>query len=430
MEGHLTMSRKERNRALVLAGVRDGRLSLLEAAEQLGLCYRQARRVWKRFRERGEEGLLHLGRGRASNRKADEKFRSKVIARCRKRYCALEMGPTLMSEKLLEDGFDVCAETLRRWLMEEGLWKRKTKGPRHRTQRQRRSRFGELVQIDGSHHAWFGPERERACMMSMVDDATGETLVLMAQQETTEAAMLLLKAWVERYGVPLALYSDKKTVFFTDRDPTLEEQLAGEEPLTAFGLACKKLGIEMIRAHSAQAKGRVERKHGVFQDRFVKELALKRIKTIEAANRVLAGGFTEALNTRFAIAPADPADAHRALPIELDLNEVLCHEETRTLANDYTVRLDNIYYQVLEDNRPQPRPKERITLRRCLDGTLKLLYKEKPLQWKKLNAAELKTRLRQTPPAPPEPFTPIRLPKARKKNAWHQTNAIFFNEGD
>jgi len=191
-------------------------------------------------------------------------------------------------------------ETLRRWLLGAGLWQKRRKRSKHRARRERKAHFGELVQLDGSHHRWFGPERAESCVMDMVDDATGLTMALMAEQETTEAAMRLLWQWVERYGVPQALYVDRKTVFITDREPTLEEQLAGQAPMTAFGNACAKLGIVLIPANSPQAKGRVERRHGVLQDRLVKELALRGITRIPTANRLLANGFIDGLNAKFA----------------------------------------------------------------------------------------------------------------------------------
>src|SRR5690606_23484094 len=165
-------------------------------------------------------------------------------------------------------------------------------GP-HRERRERRARFGELVQVDGSHHRWFGPDGRQCCLMNLVDDATGCTYSLMFEEETTEAAMQVLWGWITRYGIPQALYVDRKSVYITDREPTVEEQLAGQEPLTAFGHACAKLGIQLITAYSPQAKGRVERNHAVYQDRLVKELRLQGLTTIAEANTLLTCGFVD-----------------------------------------------------------------------------------------------------------------------------------------
>jgi hypothetical protein len=215
--------------------------------------------------------------------------------------------------------------------------------------------------------------------MNMVDDATGTTLGMMAHEETTEAAMRILWTWIERYGVPKALYTDRKNVFVTDREPTIEEQLADIEPMTAFGKACEKLGIEIITASSPQAKGRVERNHGVYQDRFMKELALRGITSIDSANQLLTGGFVDKLNTKFAKEARDKQDYHRRVPRGLRLHEVFSFEETRTVTNDWTIRYKNRFLQILKHNRLLPRPKERVTVRTLLDGQIQLLYRNRNL---------------------------------------------------
>ena len=277
--------------------------------------------------------------------------------------------------------------------------------------------------MDGSPHAWFGPDRPKACLMEMVDDATGITLSLMAEEETTEAAMRVLWQWSERFGVPQALYTDKKTVFITDREPTLEEQLAGEEPLTTFGKACKKLGIEIIAANSPQAKGRVERKHGVLQDRFVKELTLAGVKTIATANKMLQEGFMEKLNQKFSQPPLDPHDFHRPVPARVNLADVFCFEEQRTLANDWTIRHDNRYYQIARDNKPLPKPKDKILMRWRLDGELILLYKGKPLRYESLTPRQYEKAASNTQALETEKPVP-----SGKGSPWRQNCSLMFGE--
>jgi hypothetical protein len=267
--------------------------------------------------------------------------------------------------------------------------------------------------MDGSHHPWFGPDHDRACLMNMVDDATGKTMGLMAGQETTAAAMGLLRRWIETHGVPVALYTDKKNVYLTDRAPTLEEQLAGEEPLTAFGKACQKLGIEIIPAHSPQAKGRVERSNGVYQDRLVKELALGGITTIAGANALLANGFTDALNAKFAIAPLEAKDFHRPVPKGLDLDDVFCFEATRVVQNDWTVRHENEYYQIHKDNTPLPKPKTKALVRTHLDGRVQLLHKGKPLVFTALSPEQMHQQRRG--PVPAAPQAPRKPPAPKKR---------------
>jgi hypothetical protein len=339
---------------------------------------------------------VHGNRGRRSNRARPAEFRRAVVKLYRERYEGF--GPTLATEKLAEHGYELDHETVRRWLIADGQWKRCRKRGKHRARRVRKEHFGELVQMDGSHHGWFGAGRARACLMNMVDDAQGTTMALMADEESTEAAMRLLWSWIERYGIPKALYTDKKNVFVTDREPTIEEQLAGEEPMTAFSKACKKLGIEIIRAHSPQAKGRVERSHGVYQDRLVKELRLKRITTVEGANKLLADGFSQALNARFQRRPASRTDFHRGLPKTLNLAEVFCWEQTRSVQNDWTIRYNNRFYQIVKENRPRPRPKEKVLVRVLLDASMQILYRGKKLKYEPVA---------KPPPRKAEKVTPV-----------------------
>jgi len=380
MEGHLIMSAKERKRMLVLDRVEQKQLNLKEAASVLGLSYRQMRRSYKRFSEHGAEGLIHKSRARPSNHAKPSEFKEKVIERYQDRY--MGFGPTLAAEKLGEDGYYLDHETLRRWLLIQGLWQKCRKRRKHRSRRERRVHFGELVQMDGSHHKWFGADKPKACLINMVDDASGTSLCVMAEEETTYACMQALKLWIRRYGIPKELYTDRKNVFVTDRKPTIEEQLSGAEPLTAFGQAISKLGIELIRAYSPQAKGRVERSHGVYQDRFVKELKLKGITTIAGANELLRNGFSRQLNRKFSQKPKSPEDYHRPLPKNMDLDQILCFEHTRTIANDWTVSFEGRIFQILKTNRPLPRPKDKVIVRIHLNGHTQLIHSGRRLTYK------------------------------------------------
>lgn len=397
--GHLTMSAKERARKGVLDEVVRAVRTLSDAATELGVSYRQAKRLLARYRVEGDEGLVHRSRSRPSSRAKPAKVREAVLARCRTDFEGL--GPTLAAEKLAEEGLVVDHETLRRWLIADGQWQRRRKRGRHRSRRERKARFGELVQLDGSHHAWFGADLQRACLMNLVDDATGTTRPLMAEEETTEAAMRVLWRWVERYGIPRALYLDQKSVYIAIRQPTREEQLAGIEPLTAFGAACHKLKINLITAYSPQAKGRVERNHGVYQDRFAHELRLKGVADIDGANALLQDGFVDALNAKFAKPPRDKKDAHRRLSRSCDLRDVFCIDEERTVNNDWCIRHENRHYQIAKLNSKLPKPGEKVIVRRWLDGSLHLLYKENRLVYRALE---------EPAPAPKKPTTKRRSP--------------------
>lgn len=415
--GHLLMSAKERLRKSVFERVVAGQWSLADAAQQLELSYRQCKRLYSRLRAQGDSGLLHLSRGRPSTRRRPQTFRDAVLGLCRREFSLL--GPTLAAEKLAGQGYVIDHETLRRWLIADGQWRRRRKRGRHRMQRERKAQFGEMLQLDGSHHAWFGPEHPRACLMNLVDDATGVSMALMDEEETTEAAFRCLWKWVEKYGVPRLLYLDRKSVYLALRPPTLEEQLAGETPLTSFGLACKKLGIGLITAHSPQAKGRVERKHGVYQDRLVHELRLQGITTIEGANALLDGGFDEQLNAKFARAPRNPADAHRAIPVDVDLRDVFCIDEPRTVANDWTIQYHKQAFQILRLNDPLPRPGDKVVVRTWLDGSVFLWFRERPLVFANapIPPQEFRNKTNAKKPAPNGP-NPKHKPKPAPDHPW------------
>ena len=424
------MSAKERKRKSVFDEVTAGRLNLRQASERLSLSYRQCRRSYKRFTKQGDAGLVHRNRGRPSNRRIATRVCDKIVARYCERYKGF--GPTLAAEKLAKDGFGVDHETLRRMLIEKGKWSVHRKRAKHRQSRQRKAHFGELIQMDGSHHNWFGPDKGKSCLMNMVDDATGTTLSLMAEEETTGAAMVLVWRWIERYGVPEALYTDRKSVYVTDREPTLEEQLADETPKTAVGKACAKLDTQIICAHSPQAKGRVERNHGVYQDRFVKELALRGITTIAGANKLLENGFIHELNAKFAQAPASDEDFHCIVPKALDLANVFCFEDERSVSNDWCVRHANHYYQILKDNRPLPKPKDKVVVRTRLDGSVHLLYRGRPLQFKALTPRQLAKEQKKDPPHKGRAEAPTKVQSKPKpaRTPWRQNCILMFSNTD
>lgn len=370
------MGEKDIRRAQIMAMVVEGKRSLAEAAEVMGVSYRQAKRILRRYREEGAPGLVHRSVGKASGRRIDEALRRAVLRAYEERYS--DFGPTLAAEKLAErDGLVVDHETLRRWLIAEGTWKARRQRRRYRSRRDRRQRFGELVQFDGSHHDWFEGHRAKCCLMNMVDDATGTTLSFLDEQETTEGALRLLWAWIERYGVPVAVYCDRKNAFVLDREPTVSEQLQGITPKSTFELACEKLGIEVIVARSPQAKGRVERNHGVYQDRFVKELRLAGIEEIDEANAFLRESFLDTLNTKFAKPPIDPEDAHVQLLPGQRLENILCFEERRVVAEDYVVQFERRLLQIRRQKRLRlPAPGTQVIVRKWLDGSVHVFTKD------------------------------------------------------
>jgi transposase len=327
------MSGKERKRLVVLAEVKPGKLSVAAGGRLLGVCYRQAKRIWRRFKKKGDAGLVHRNRGKSGPRRKPAKLRAQVLARYRERYP--DFGPTLAAEKLQQEGLRVDHETLRRWLVAKGLWRSGRKRQQHRSWRERRECFGQMVQLDGSHHDWFEGRRDKAVLMVMVDDATNRTGARFSEEETTRASYDVFDGWVGKNGMPGSLYVDRDSIYRCERIATVAEQIASQEPRTQFGRAMEQLGVEVIMAHSPQAKGRVERRNGLLQDRLVKELRLEGISDLVAANQFLEQKFLPALNQRFVVAARSSVDAHRQGA--WNLGEVLSWEETRVVAKDWTV---------------------------------------------------------------------------------------------
>src|SRR4051812_9369501 len=269
------MSEEEVRRAGVLKRVKAGELTQVEAAEILTLSYRQMKRLYGRFVEGGTRGLVHRSAGKPSNRARPAGERKQVLALVRKHYGGgpgERFGPTLAAEHLHEDhGITVDPETLRRWMLSEGLWTRERKRKPYRQRRERRPHFGELVQMDGSFENWLEDRGPRGCLIHMVDDATSTGLATFDEEETTWGVADTLRAWVMKYGIPRALYVDWKSVYQSASTRRQKEEAI--VPISQFGRMCQKLGIELIGANSPQAKGRVERGHGTHQDRLIKKNA-------------------------------------------------------------------------------------------------------------------------------------------------------------
>jgi hypothetical protein len=300
-----------------------------------------------------------------------------------------QFGPTLAAEHLAsEDGMRIDAETLRRWMLEEGLWSRRRKRKPYRQRRERRRHFGELVQMDGSFHDWLEDRGPDGCMMNMTDDATSEVELRLGEEETIWAAASTLRAWIEKHGVPQALYVDWKNVY--KRAPTEREQLRGEEPVTQFGRMCEKLGIEIIAAGSPQAKGRVERNHGTHQDRLIKKMRRKKIGTHQEANEYLQREYLPEHNARFRRAAAEEEDYHRSRPSAAQLREVFRLESERVIGNDWVVRYDNRLFQVQAQSRKYAPAQGKVLVCEWQDGTVEIEYRGRKLPWKEILGTEVR----------------------------------------
>ena len=368
--GRTRLSSKELQRVEVLGRVKAGQMGLLEASELVGLSYRQMKRVWSRYRCGGAKALQHRGCGRESNRGYGKKFRERVLRRYGEQYG--DFGPTLAAEQLVHEGLAVSAETLRRWLRESGQKSIRRRKP-YRQRRERREHFGELVQMDGSFHLWLEERGERGCLMHMVDDATSTAEAQFYAEETIWAAAGVLRRWIEKHGVPRALYTDWKNVYV--RAATEAEKLAGEVPLTQFGRMCRQLDIRIIAANSPQAKGRVERAHGTHQDRLVKKLRLAGIANYEQANRYLDEKYLADHNRRYARAAASAVDYHRRRPTARQLEEVFWLEEERVVSADWVVSYKTRLLQLERQSRHYAPARSRVVVRENEPGALAILYR-------------------------------------------------------
>lgn len=378
MPGDLwTMSETELTRLEIIQRVESHALKQREAAKQLGLSKRQTIRLVKKYRREGPSGLISKHRGKKGNRTHSESFKQKVIPLVHKHYD--DFGPTLAAEKLQErHNLLINKETLRQWMIAAKLWKGKRQKVRTiHQQRARRPCLGELVQIDGSPHAWFEERGEKCCLLVFIDDATSRLLQLRFEKsETTQGYFRATRDYIERYGRPLSFYNDKHGIF---RINAVEAKTGTGE--TQFSRAMRELGITIICANTPQAKGRVERANSTLQDRLVKELRLEKISDIESANAFLPK-FMEAYNQRFSVKAANPADAHRkGLPEDKVLDLIFTKQCVRTLSKNLELSYDNIIYQVKISGKGHRMRYAKVTVCDDTKGQVTLLYKNRVLAY-------------------------------------------------
>jgi transposase len=416
------MSARELRRVAVLARVKAGTLSLGSAATLMGVSYRQAKRLWRRYRASGGQALQHRNTGRPSNRARPPAERRRVLALVRRKYggeAGARFGPTLAAEHLAtDDGVHVHRETLRRWMLAAGLWQRRRKRAVHRRRRPRMAHRGELVQLDGSFHRWFEDRGPAACLLTLVDDATGTTLGAFGPQETIWHAVGVLRQWIARFGVPRALYTDWKNVYV--RTPTDEERITGRPPLTQFGRMCAALGIQIIAASSPQAKGRIERNHGTHQDRLVKKLRLRGIGGLTAANAFLESTYWAEHNVRFTVAAESTEDFHLPVPPRVRLDDVFRLRHVRTVGNDWVVRLHGQYLQLerLRDGAPVH---GRVEIFEAPDGAIDVHYRQRRIPWTRIAPPAVAVARPVTPPAiaPPRPI-PATPSRPARTHPWRR----------
>lgn len=377
MDELLPMSKREVTRLEVMQRIKDKRLTQKEAARMLSLSVRQIKRLYRAYKAQGARGLVSQRRGKPSNNRLEAKTQQKAIDLLNEHY--RDFGPTLAHEKLTEKHkLVISRETVRRIMIVEGMWKAKrAKRPSTHQMRERRACFGELVQIDGSDHDWFEGRGPKCTLLVYIDDATGQLLELwFVPDETFFAYCEASRHCFERFGKPLAFYSDKHGIFRVNQEQTL----GLGSGLTQFGRAMQELDIQIICANTPQAKGRIERANQTLQDRLVKELRLLGISDIDSANAYLPE-FRLDFNRRFAVAPRSNHDAHRPLLKSDNLDLILTHQKTGTLSKNLTVQSNKVIYQI-QSNRPDyALRKAQVTVCENAKGEVTILYKNKPLAY-------------------------------------------------
>jgi transposase len=408
-----TMSQKELKRLHVIHKVREGFVTQKEAAEMISLSERQIRRIVRRIREEGDRGIQHRSRGKGSNRSLPKELVKKVTRLYQERYQGF--GPTLTAEKLYElEGIEISRETIRTWLLESGQWQKKRKARAHRRWRERKSCYGEMLQLDGSHHDWFAGRRPPCVLMAYIDDATNKVYGRFYEYEGTIPAMDSFKRYIMKHGIPLSVYMDKHSTYKSTAEPSLEDEINGRTPLSEFGRALTELAVKIIYAHSPQAKGRIERLFKTLQDRLVKEMTIRGINTIHEANKYL-GRHLADHNKRFAVKAKEPEDLHRPIPAGLDLDKILCIRTMRALRNDFTIAHNRKLYQIEQSVRAKE-----LMVEEMVNGSMFITHNDVRLPFREITARPEK----QAEPTP--------MPRKRKGHTpspyhpWRKANQHLF----
>ncbi len=371
----LTLSYEELDRVSVIERVIEKRLRQLEAARMLGLSSRQVRRLRRAYERDGPVGLASKHRGRPSNRRLRPGLEREALAIVRSQY--EDFGPTLAHEKLTElHGLEFSVETLRHWMIDDGLWvPRSRREPRIQQPRHRRPCRGELIQIDGSDHEWFEDRAGRCTLLVFVDDATSELMeLLFCASESAFSYFAALRSYLEQHGKPVALYSDKASVFRNNKN-----EPKGGAGVTQFGRALSSLNVDIICANTPAAKGRVERTHLTLQDRLVKELRLRKISDVDSAN-AFAPEFIGDYNRRFARSPRSEHDAHRPLQAVDDLSRIFSLQETRLVSKSLTLSYKRVLYVLDSTDAARAARRQRVNIEEREDGALTFWHGEHELQ--------------------------------------------------
>lgn len=395
----IRMSKRESKRLHIIHQALDAKITQVEGAELIGISDRQIRRMIRRIREEGDEGICHRLRGKVSNHRISRKVKERALKLFKEAYHDFNLAHA--TEKLAEaHGITVNGETLRLWLNEAEIPYKKRKVKKYRERRERRAHFGELIQIDGSHHDWFEGRGPICVFMGYIDDATNTVHGRFYDYEGTMPAMDSMKRYIKRYGIPKSVYLDKHTTYKSWAEPTIEEELNDQKPMSHFEKSLAGLEIEVIHANSPQAKGRVERLFKTLQDRLVREMRLMGIKSIDEANEFLTI-YLPKHNRKFKKPAASDADLHRPAPHSRALDHILCIKEERMVKNDFTIAHNCKLYQIEQAIRA-----EKVTVEERLDGTMHISYKGQGLRYREITKKPAKEISESTLLQEKKPWTP------------------------
>ncbi len=425
-EDRITMSQKESNRLYVIRQAMDKAINQEQAAALLKLSDRQVRRIVRDVKQEGATGICHKSRGKRAHNRIADKIKNKATILCRDTY--KEFGPTHASEKLLTvHNIKVSDETLRGWFQQEHIpYKSRKKRP-HRQWRKRKAYRGEMVQMDGSHHDWFEGRGPVCVLMGYVDDATGRVYARFYEYEGTLPAMDSFKRYIRLYGLPQSVYLDRHSTYKSLAKQTIEEELNDIRPMSHFEKSLFELGVEVIHAYSPQAKGRIERQFGTFQDRVVKEMRLAGVTNIAEGNTFLDGYLPE-YNRKFAKEAAEQANYHRPVVNKRALDSILSIKTARALRNDFTVAHDKILYQVMSNIQAK-----KVIVEERTDGSMRILHNGLRLKFKEIQTRPLKEkvslprliRVREQPLTHPWKSPARAMAKARMQRQTASQNRTF-----
>ena len=411
----LQMTQWDIDRIKVLHLAIQKRITQKKAGGLLDLSREWVNRLCQKIKKMGDRAIIHGLRGRPSNHQLPEALIDKARKKLKEKYP--DFGPTFAAEKLFElDKIKLSDEKVRQIMIKEELWKEKKRKAAHRAWRERKDCPGEMVQMDGSDHDWFEGRRSKCVVLASIDDATSQIFLRFTEHEDTRNLMQFSRTYMKKFGKPRSFYVDKDSIYTTNRQPNLEEELQGKEyALTQYTRAMEEdLDVKVINANSPQAKGRVERLFETLQDRLVKELRLAGVSSIPEANRFLDEKYLLKHNQMFNVLPKNKTDMHRPVgKTEAELDTIFSFQEERTLCNDYTLRWQNRLFQVEKHQPYFLLPRTKVTVEERLNGEIKIKYKGRYLKMHEIDPTKIRKPAKHQKLVP----HPIKGPKTYNKNS-------------